>query len=242
MNSTLTDPERTAIAENIAEKLADIRVFQNLLIANEQQLIGECNDSEICEGFQKMLAADRKNLEVVETVITAYGIQANPKETVQEMVRQSQNMMKDSELTLYEKVGSHELLKHVQVMSGLIVHKAFQVAGSDISQAITPLNTVNVKNRAHQEQLQGMLIVLGTRELTGQDADRGVGSRVEDTMATVSGMVSSVVTKSSDQSDLKIQDGLQIDYQKANGLLLEIERNNDLQKIEWSMLRNFTKT
>ena len=124
------------------------------------------------------------------------------------MVRQSQDMMKDSELTLYEKVGSHELLKHAQVMSGLIVHKASQVAGSDISQAITPLNTVNVENRAHQKQLQEMLIVLGTRGLTGQDADRGVGSRVQDTMATVSG----------------------------------IERNNDLQKIEWRMLRNFTKT
>ena len=204
MNSTLTDPKRTAIAK----KLADIRVFQNLLIANEQQLIVECNDSEICEGFQKMLAADRKNLGVVETLITAYGIQANPKETVQEMVRQSQDMMEDSELTLYEKVGSHELLKHAQVMSGLIVHKASQVAGSDISQAITPLNTVNVENRAHQKQLQEMLIVLGTRGLTGQDADRGVGSRVQDTMATVSG----------------------------------IERNNDLQKIEWRMLRNFTKT
>ncbi len=238
MNSTLTDPKCAAIAE----KLADIRVFQNLLIANEQQLIGECNDSEICEGFQKMLAADRKNLGVVETMITAYGIQSNPKETVQEMVRQSQDIMKDSELTLYEKVGSHELLKHAQVMSGLIVHKASQVAGSDISQAITPLNTVNVENRAHQEQLQGMLIVLGNRELTGQDADRGVGLRVQDTMASMSGMGSSLVTKSSDPSDLKIEDDLQIDYQKANGLLLEIERNNGLQKIEWSMLRNFTKT
>ena len=238
MNYTLTDPKCAAIAE----KLADIRVFQNLLIANEQQLIGECNDSEICEGFQKMLAADRKNLEVVETMITAYGIQSNPKETVQEMVRQSQDMMKDSKLTLYEKVGSHELLKHTQVMSGLIVQKASQVAGSDISQAITPLNTVNVENRAHQEQLQGMLIVLGTRELTGQDADRGVGARVQDTMATMSGMVSSVVNKSSDQSDLKIQDSFQIDHQKANGLLLEIERNKNLQKIEWSMLRNFTRT
>lgn len=238
MTSTITDPKRTAIAE----KLADIRVFQNLLIANEQQLIGECNDFEICERFQKMLADDRKNLGVVETVITAYGIQAKPKETVQEMVRQSQDMMKGSELTLYEKVGSHELLKHAQVMSGLIVHKAAQVAGSDISQAITALNTVNFENRAHQEQLQGMLEVLGTRELTGRDADRGVWSKVQDTTATLSGIAGSIVAQSSDQSDLKIQDVLRMDPQKANGLFLEIDKSNDLQKIEWSMLRSFTKT
>ena len=228
MTSTMTDHKRTAIAE----KLADIRAFQNLLIANEQQLIGECNDSEICERFQKMLVDDRKNLGVVETVITAYGIQAKSKETVQEMVRQSQDMMKGSELTLYEKVGSHELIKHAQVMSGLIVHKAAQVAGSDISQAITLLNTVNFENRAHQEQLQGILEVLGTRELAGQDADSGVWSGVQDTMADLSGIVGSAVAQSSDQSDLKTQDVLRIDRQKANDLFLETKKSNDLQKIE----------
>jgi len=238
MTSTITDPKRTVIAE----KLADIRVFQNLLIANEQQLIGECNDSEICDRLQKMLEDDRKNLGVVETVITAYGIQANPKETVQKMVRQSQDMMKGSELTLYEKVGSHELLKHTQVMSGLIVHKAAQVAGSDISQAITPLNTVNFENRAHQQQLQGILEVLGDRELTGQDADSGVWSRVQDTVAALSSVVGSVVTQSSHQSNLKIQDVSRMDHQKENGLFLEIEKSNDLQKIEWNILRSFTKT
>lgn len=238
MTSTITDPKRTAIAE----KLADIRVFQNLLIANEQQLIGECNDSEICDWFQKMLDDDRKNLGVVETVITAYGIQANPKETVQKMVRQSQDMMKGSELTLYEKVGSHELLKHTQVMSGLIVHKAAQVAGSDISQAITPLNTVNFENRAHQQQLQGILEVLGDRELTGQDANSGVWSRAQHTVAAFYGVVESVVTQSSHQPNLKIQDVLQMDHQKANGLFLETEKSNDLQKIEWNILRSFTKT
>ncbi len=238
MTFTTIDTKRTAIAE----KLADIRVFQNLLIANEQQLISECNNSEICERFQKMLTDDRKNLGVVETVITACGIQAKSKETVQEMVRQSHDIMKDSELTLYEKVGSHELLKHAQVMSGLIVHKAAQVIGSDISQAINPLNTVNFENRSHQEQLQGMLEVLDPRERAGKDAGRGDWSRVQDTMATLSGIVGSGVPQSSNQSNLKIQGVLQIDHQRANDLFLEVEKSNDLQKIEWSMLRNFTKT
>lgn len=236
MTSTIIDIKRTAIAE----KLADIRVFQNLLITNEQQLISECNNSEICERFQKMLVDDRKNLGVVETVISACGIQANPKETVQQMVRQSHDIMKDSELTLYEKVGSHELLKHAQVMSGQIVHRAAQVAGPDISQAITPLNTVNSKNRSHQEELQGMLEVLDPRERARQDANRE-GARVEDTIATLSSMVGRNVTKSSNQSDLKIQDVSQIGHQRLNGLFGEIEKSNDLQKIEWSLLRNFTK-
>jgi hemerythrin superfamily protein len=228
MTSTVTDSKRTAIAE----KLADIRSFQNLLIANEQQLIGECSDSEIRDRFQKMLDDDRKNLGIVETVITAYGIQAKPKETVKEMVHQSQKMMQSSELSLYEKVGSHELLKHAQVMSGLIVHKAAQVVGADISQAITPLNAVNFENRAHQEQLKGILEVLGTRELTGQEADQGVWTRVQDAMSAMSGILGSVVTQATGQSDLKIEDVLRMDHKKVDMLFSEIEKCNDPQKIQ----------
>ncbi len=48
-------------------------------------------------------------------------------------------MMKGSDLSLYKKTFQHELLKHGQVMSGLIVHKAAQVVGADIETAITPL-------------------------------------------------------------------------------------------------------
>jgi len=228
MTSKVTDSKRAAIAE----KLADIRSFQNLLITNEQQLIGECSDSEICDRFQKMLDEDRKNLVVVETAIAAYGIEAKPKETVKEMVHQSQKMMQSSELSLYEKVGSHELLKHAQVMSGLIVHKAAQVIGADITQAITPLNAVNFENRAHQEQLKGILEVLGTRELTGQEADQGVWAGVHDAMAALSGIFGSVVHQTTDQADLKIENVLRMDHKKVDILYSEIEKCDDPQKIQ----------
>jgi len=228
MTFTVTDSKRNAIAE----KLADIRAFQNSLIANEQQLIGECRDSEICDRLQKMLDDDRKNLGIMETVITAYGIQAKPKETVNEMVHQSQMMMQSSQLSLYEKVGSHELLKHAQVMSGLIVHKAAQVVGVDITHAITPLNAVNFENRAHQEQLKGILEILGTRELTGEEADQGVWARVHDAMAALSIIFGSVVTQATDQPDLKIENVLRMDHKKVDILYSEIEKCDDPQKIQ----------
>lgn len=50
--------------------------------------------------------------------------------------------------------------------------------------AIAPLNTINFENRAHQEQLKGILEILGVRELTGQDADQGIWARVQDAMAS----------------------------------------------------------
>ncbi|MGH2414662.1 MAG: hemerythrin domain-containing protein, partial [Microcystaceae cyanobacterium] len=227
MASTMTDTKRTAIAE----KLADIRAIQNLIIANEQQLLNECSDSQMRDRLQKMIEDDQKNIGIIETTITAYGIQAEPRQTVKEMVEKAPKMMQKSELTLYEKMSQHELLKHGQVMSGIVVHKAAQAVGADVEQALTPLNTVNFENRAHQEYLMGFLEVLGTRELTGLEADKSVWARVQDAIAALTGVIGSAVTKSSDQSDMKVQDVIRMDHQKVNTLFTEIENTKDSQKM-----------
>lgn len=75
-----------------------------------------------------MLDSDRKNLGVIDTVIVEYGVKGEPKETTQNMIEQVEKQMFDSELTLFEKV-QHELLKHKQTMTGLLIHKAAQVVG-----------------------------------------------------------------------------------------------------------------
>jgi hemerythrin superfamily protein len=228
MISNLTDEKRAAIAE----KLAGMKAVQNLILNNEQQFIQECQDKDIRDRLQKMLEDDRKNLGVIETVITQYGIQSQPKEKVTEMVEMTQQMMTSPELSLYEKATQHELIKHAQVMSGLVVHKAAQVVGADVEAAITPLNTVNFENRAHQEQLKGILEVFGTRELTGQDPDQGVWGRVQDAMAAMTGILGSAVTQASDKSDMNVQDVIRMDHQKVNILIAEIENSDDPQKIQ----------
>jgi hemerythrin superfamily protein len=228
MVMTLTDAKRSAIAET----LAGMRAVQNLLIANEQQFLRECSDQNICDRMRDMLEDDQKNLGIIETVIIQYGIQAEPKHTVQQMVQEIQQLLQGSELNLYEKVTQHELLKHEQVMSGLLVHKAAQVVGADVEAAITPLNTVNFENRAHQEQLKGVMEVLGVRELTGQDPDQGVWGRVQDAIAAFSGVFGSAVTQTSDKSDMNVQDVIRQDHQRVNILFMEIERSDDPQKCQ----------
>jgi hemerythrin superfamily protein len=225
---TLDDAKRNAIAS----KLADLKAIQNLIIANEQKFISAVNDDDIRHRLREMLDDDQKNLGILDTVIVQYGIQAQPKNTVSEMVQKLEKLMSGSELTLFEKIFQHELLKHQQVMSGLIVHKAAQKVGADVEAAITPLNTVNFENRAHQEQLKGVLEVLGVRELTGQEADQGLWARVQDAVAALTGVAGSVVTQSSDKADMNIQDVIRMDHQKANTLFMEIEQSNDPQKIQ----------
>jgi hemerythrin superfamily protein len=228
MVSTLNDTKRAAIGM----QLASIKAMQELLISNEQTLMPLISDSEIRDRFQKMLDDDQKNMGVLDTVIVQYGNQEEPKKTVTEFIKKVKELMAGSELSLYEKVFQHELLKHQQTMSGLLVHKAAQKVGADVEAAIAPLNTINFENRAHQEQLKGVLEVLGVRELTGQEADQGLWARVQDAVAALTGVAGSVITQSSDKADMNVQDVIRMDHQKVNTLFAEINQSNDPQKIQ----------
>ncbi|MBW4515692.1 MAG: hemerythrin domain-containing protein [Timaviella obliquedivisa GSE-PSE-MK23-08B] len=226
MVTTLDDSKRMAIGE----KLASMKVVQDLLIENEQKLAVACNDPEIRQQLDKMLESDRKNMGILDTVIVQYGVQGKPKETVEKMVKEVDGLMKGSELSLFEKVSQHELLKHQQVMSGLLVHKAAQVVGADVEAAITPLNAVNFENRAHQEQLKGVLEVLGVREMTGQEAKQGIWARVQDAVAAVTGVAGSAISHTDDE--MNIQDVIRMDHAKVNTLFMQIEGTDDPQKIQ----------
>jgi hypothetical protein len=220
MVSTLDDTKRLSIAT----KLADMKVLQNLLINNEQQFIQDCADDEIRDRLQDMLKDDQKNLGILDTVIVQYGVKGEPKKTSQKMIEQVQELMEGSELTLFEKVQEHELLKHKQTMAGLLIHKAAQVVGADVEAAIAPLNTVNFENRAHQEQLKVILEILGVRELTGLQPQQGLWARVQDAVAALTGVVGSVVTRTDDE--MTIRELLLMDHTKADTLFIRIYSPN----------------
>ncbi len=228
MVTTLDDTKRLAIGE----KLADMRAIQNLIISAEQKLMSASPDQDVRDRLQNMLEDDQKNLGVLETVIVQYGIQAEPQDSVKQFIEQAEQTMAGDQLSFYQKLVQYELLKHGQVMSGLIVHKAAQVVGADIEVAIAPLNTVNFENRAHQEQLKGMLELVGVRELTGKDADQGLWARVQDAVAALSGVAGSVMTQNTDKQDMNIQTLIRLDHNKVNTIFTEIGATKDPQKLQ----------
>lgn len=227
MPVALEDNKRTAIAV----KLADMKATQNLLIANEKALIEACPDREISNRLEAFLKDDQKNLGIINTVIVQYGIKAEPKPTVQKMIEKVSESMESSELSLFEKIAEHELLKHSQTMAGLLVHKAAQVVGADIAVAIAPLNTVNFENRAHQEQLKGVMEVLSTKELTGQEADQGLWARVQDAIAAVTGIAGGIISHN-DGGEMSIRDLIRLDHAKVTALFKQIQNSNDPEKLQ----------
>lgn len=81
MPATLTDEKRA----EMARKLADMKVIQTLIIENEKQFLGQCNDAKLCDRLEDMLKDGQKKSDIVETVITQYGIQSDPQEIVQKI-------------------------------------------------------------------------------------------------------------------------------------------------------------
>jgi hemerythrin superfamily protein len=228
MVTTINDTTRLAIGE----RLADLRAFQSLILSNDQKLIEACPYEDIRERLQNMLSDDQKNLGIIDTVIVQYGIQSEPSAATKIFIPQFEQMMSGDEFTFYQKLIHHELMKHGQAMSGIMIHKAAQKVGADIEVAITPLNTVNFEGRAHQEQLKGMLEQAGVREMTGQDADQGLWARVQDAIAALSGIAGSVITHNTDKQDMNIQTLIRLDHNKVNTIFTEIGATDDPQKLQ----------
>lgn len=222
----LNDTNRSAIATQLAE----MRSLQQLLIFNDHCLVNLVNDDEIRQRLLKMLDDDQKNLGILETVIVQYGIQREPKRSIQQQIEELQIQMQEPKLSVFEKVFQHELLKHQQTMTGHTIHKAAQITGTDIEAAIALLHTVNFENRAHQEQLKGILEILGVRELSGQEPDQGLWARVEDAIAALTGIAGSVITRTNDE--MSIWDLLLMDHTKSDILFAEILATDDPKKIQ----------
>ncbi|MBD2043527.1 hemerythrin domain-containing protein [Microcoleus sp. FACHB-672] len=228
MATTIDDTKRLAIGE----RLADLLAFQKFVISNDQKLLADCPYEDIRERLQNMLEDDQKNLGIVETVIVQYGIQSESNDATKKFLQQFEQMMDGEGLSYYQRLIQHELLKHGQAMSGIVIHKAAQVVGADIELAIGPLNTVNFEGRAHQEQLKGMLELVGVREMTGKDPDQGLWARVQDAIAAFSGVAGSVMTQNTDKQDMNIQTLIRLDHNKVNTIFTEIGATKDPQKLQ----------
>lgn len=178
----------------LSTKLADLKLFQTVLIENEQTLMAATSDSTIRERLEGILKSDRENLGTIETAMAKLSVPAESRDITQKHAEAVTAMMNGSELTSYDKFFQLELLKHQQVMTGLVLHKVAQSLSDELQDAMEPLNKVNFENRAHQEVLKGVLYFVGTREMAGKEPDMGLLASLEQGIAALKGAVGSAVS------------------------------------------------
>ncbi|HEY9771169.1 MAG TPA: hypothetical protein V6C71_22190 [Coleofasciculaceae cyanobacterium] len=179
---------------NLATKLADLKLMQNVLIESGQKLMAATNDDTIRERLEKMVTSDRENLSSIDEAIAKSGQNAEPRDITQKHVEKIAQMMDGSELTVYDKFFQFELLKHQQTMTGLVIHKVAQSLDDELQDAVKSLNKVNFENRAHQEVLKGVLYFVGTREIAGKEPDMGLWGSVEQGIAALKGALGSAAS------------------------------------------------
>jgi len=173
----------------IATKLADMKALQNLMISNEQKLLEMSTDSEkVTETLNNILTDDYQSINQIDEAINDLGMTSGASETVMNMIEKIAQIMSGDHLALYEKYMQQEGLKHQLVMTGLLVHKAAQATDGTLQKLIDPINQVNFKNRAHQEQLKGAIYFYGVRELVGKEPETNIWSAAEDAIAALKGV------------------------------------------------------
>ena len=172
----------------IATKLADMKVLQNLMISNEEKLLEATKGNEkVTSSITDMLEDDRKSIAAIEEAITELEVSSQPSDTVTGMKETIEKLMSGSELDLYEKILQHEGLKHQLVMTGLLIHKAAQATDGLLQKSIDPINKVNFKNRAHQEQLKTIIYYYGVRQLVGEEPEANIWGAADDAIAALKG-------------------------------------------------------
>ena len=62
---------------NLASKLADLKLFQKVLMTSEQKLMAETDDSKIRERLEKMISQDQENMTDIDQAIAKFGVFQN---------------------------------------------------------------------------------------------------------------------------------------------------------------------
>ena len=184
MAATLEATKKNAIAT----KLADMKALQELMIHNEEILLKAATGTKkVVDTLTDMIEDDRKSLIAIDEAISALEMFPQPSDTVTSEIETIKSIMSENHLDIYEKFMQHEGLKHQLVMTGLLVHKAAQATDGILQKVVDPINKVNFKNRAHQEQLKGAIYLYGVRQLVGEEPEAGIWAAAEDAIAALKG-------------------------------------------------------
>lgn len=212
--------------EGIANELADLHCRQKSIV--------ECNLSMIDlfleedqKTFQAMAEEDAKNLRLIETMLSNFGLRTQARNFAQRTSELCFDVISDHTISSIEKIQCYALIKQSQVHASHLVHKSVQLAQPDVKEALAAAVAVQATMTRQSSQLLSLIEREGVSKIMGESPATGLFGRARDVASAAVGAILSYVVKPSDEMD--VLSVLKLDHRKANMLFGEIEEAVDQQ-------------
>ncbi len=212
--------------EAIGFELADILHRQKTILSCNETL--NLGDSDAHESLRTMAEEDDKNLRMLETVISSYGVRVEPRYAAVQMSDTVHDIIGNEASIPLEKLGAYILLKQNQMMCSHLVHKSVQTTDADIRIALAAFDGVYATFTRHLSELTKLMETAGVEWITGNPPVTGIFGRARDAVSTVAGMVMSKVARPADE--MSVLPILTMDHRKVDVLFKELAENTDPQK------------
>ncbi|WP_141734908.1 hemerythrin domain-containing protein [Oligoflexus tunisiensis] len=173
------------------------------------------------EHFRSMADDDQRNVEHLETVMTAFGVRAAPRRSTEQIADLLIDIVVGETSQPVEKLHAYMLLKKHQQTAVQLALKVSQKSLPDIRLTLAPLEGMQSDLNTHMNLLIHFMDHAGVSWLTGKEMQEGLLSRARDAVAGLAGRV--IHRKGNNMDEREIFSVLQMDHRKVELLFKEIE-------------------
>lgn len=224
----MTEHTEMGKRKGIASELAGIALRQNQILAADEVIIRDFPEA-ITERFADLLEQDKKDLALIETVQTSFGIREEPKDSSLTLGELLCATIEDATLTPMERLGAFGLLRQQQLMCGHLLHKVGQRAPLDVKEALGPFIAVQADFAKRAGEVMTCIEDMGVRYIAGEESAKGMVGRIRDVGAAIAGAVAGRAVKPAEE--MSVLNVLRMDHTKVKAIFREMKGEASPQKL-----------
>lgn len=207
----------------LASELADIEWRQRAIVQWNSTLRSLLPNIKGGDEIMKNIAEeDERNLRMLETVMTSFGVRVEPKVFAKGLIDLASQRIMDDSAPLVEKLGAYALAKQNQAMCCTLAHKIAQVSKLDVKEAVGLFAGVESSMVKQVGQISDLVEKASVLLMTGELPPSGVTGTLRDAAVSVAGAVINTIGKTGDE--MSVLNILRMDHLKVRTLFNEIEK------------------
>jgi hemerythrin superfamily protein len=206
----------------LASELADIECRQQAIVqwnSRIRNFLMNMKDEQ--DSLTKIAEEDERNLRMIETVLTNFGIRVEPKVFTKGFIDLCSQRINDPNAPALEKLGAYALAKQNQAICASLVHKVAQVCKLDVKEAVGLFAGVETSMAKQVGQISDLMEEVGVRLMTGEERVSGITGRLRDAAVSVAGAVVNTVGKPA--NEMSVLNVLRMDHLKVKTIFNEID-------------------